>query len=101
MLPHTEIMIAREIQTGSVYISNTLNIMKLDITAPRSPPKNPSIVFLGETLSSSLFLPSDLPMIYAKVSLHQINTKTPTIIYGLNTPLENGMSVKKTKPLMM
>ena len=75
--------------------------MKLAITAPRIPPKNPYIVFLGETLSSSLFLPSDLPMTYAKVSLHQINTKTPTIISGLNTPLENGMSVKKTKPLMM
>ena len=39
-----------------------------------NPPAKPSMVFLGETLGKSLFLPMFFPTKYAKVSLVQIKT---------------------------
>ena len=45
-----------------------------------NPPKKPSIVLFGDTLSNSFCLPKFFPIAYAKESFTHAKTKTPKII---------------------
>ena len=67
------------------------------------PPKKPSIVLFGETLSINLCLPKFFPIKNAKTSLLQINIKIPMMIevskvpskfkYGILINNEKGMAI--------
>ena len=61
----------------------SFEIKKPAKAANTAPPRNPSIVVLGETCSNSLCFPMDFPTKSAKVSFVQIKMNKPRIIFGL------------------
>ena len=79
----------------------TSEIKELPMAVKIKPPRKPSIVFLGETLSNNFCLPKFLPMIYAKLSFIQISAKTPMIFSGLYCPKLLAMSSKNNIPVLM
>jgi hypothetical protein len=64
-----------------------------------NPPKKPSIVLFGDTLSNSFCLPKFFPIAYAKESFTHARTKKPSIIPELKLSKNIGISAIKTKEL--
>ena len=69
--------------------------IKAVINENKTPPKKPSIVFFGDTLSNNFLFPRFLPTKNAKLSFTQIrmiNVKMTDCSY---TPFTKGRSIKK------